>query len=130
MNADKASDSAASGQALHRRCAQGSHPLARAGPGRQMKEANMTIKRVALVLLCLMTGTAMAQEPKVTSLMSKDLPESPGKEVLVITVEHARRVDQYPPTRCTCVCLRPGGLRCGAAEGWATGNTDTRTDFL
>ena len=49
----------------------------------------MTIKRVALVLLCLMTGTAMAQEPKVTSLMSKDLPESPGKEVLVITVEHA-----------------------------------------
>jgi quercetin dioxygenase-like cupin family protein len=36
-----------------------------------------------------MTGTAMAQEPKVTSLMSKDLPESPGKEVLVITVEHA-----------------------------------------
>jgi|SRR5262245_56244005 len=49
----------------------------------------MTIKLVALVLLCLMTGTAMAQEPKVTSLMSKDLPESPGKEVLVITVEHA-----------------------------------------
>src|SRR5262245_10660535 len=54
-----------------------------------MKEANMTLRRVALVLLCLMTGTAMAQEPKVTSLMSKDLPESPGKEVLVITVEHA-----------------------------------------
>ena len=36
----------------------------------------MTIKLVALVLLCLMTGTAMAQEPKVTSLMSKDLTES------------------------------------------------------
>jgi len=49
----------------------------------------MTIKRVATVLLCLMTGTAMAQEPKVTSLMSKDLAENPGKEVLVITVEHA-----------------------------------------
>jgi quercetin dioxygenase-like cupin family protein len=48
----------------------------------------MTIKLVALVLLCLMTGTAMAQEPKITSLMSKDLPETPGKEVLVITVEH------------------------------------------
>ena len=40
-------------------------------------------------LLCLMTGTAMAQEPKVTSLMSKDLPENPGKEALMITVEHA-----------------------------------------
>jgi hypothetical protein len=29
----------------------------------------MTIKLVALVLLCLVTGTAMAQQPKVTSLM-------------------------------------------------------------
>jgi hypothetical protein len=38
----------------------------------------MTIKLVALVLLCLMTGTAVAEEPKVTSLMSKDLPENPG----------------------------------------------------
>ena len=49
----------------------------------------MTTRLVALVLLCLMTGTAMAQPPKVTSLMSKDLPESPGRELLVITVEHA-----------------------------------------
>ena len=30
---------------------------------------------VAMVLLCLMTGTAMAQEPKVTSLMSKSPSE-------------------------------------------------------
>ena len=53
----------------------------------------MTAKLVALVLLCLMTGTAMAQEAKVTSLMSKDLAENPGKEVLMITVEYpsARR---------------------------------------
>ena len=49
----------------------------------------MTTTLVALVLLCLMTGTAMAQQPKVTSLMSKDLPENPGKEMLMITVEHA-----------------------------------------
>jgi quercetin dioxygenase-like cupin family protein len=49
----------------------------------------MTIKLVALVLLGLMAGTAMAQEPKVTSLMSKDLAGNPGKEVLMITVEHA-----------------------------------------
>ena len=48
----------------------------------------MTTKLVALVLLCVMSGTAMAQEPKVTSLMSKDLPESPGREALMITVEH------------------------------------------
>jgi len=50
----------------------------------------MTTKLVALVLLCLMTGTAMAQQAKVTSLMSKELTENPGKEVLMITVE-------YPP---------------------------------
>ena len=49
----------------------------------------MTTKLVALVLLGLMTGTAMAQEAKVTSLMSKDLAGYPGKEVLMITVEHA-----------------------------------------
>ena len=49
----------------------------------------MTTKLVALVFLCLMTGTAMAQEPKVTALMSKDLAEYPGKEALMITVEHA-----------------------------------------
>src|SRR4029434_3490767 len=49
----------------------------------------VSITRVAFDLLFLVTGTAMAQEPKVTSLMSKDLPESPGKEALMITVEHA-----------------------------------------
>ena len=50
----------------------------------------MSTKLVALALLCLMlTGTAMAQQAKVTSLMSKDIPESPGKEMLMITVEHA-----------------------------------------
>src|SRR5262249_34346261 len=58
-------------------------------PPTEAKEATMTTKLVALVLLCLMTGTAMAQEPKVTPLMSEDLPEYPGKEVLMITVEHA-----------------------------------------
>jgi quercetin dioxygenase-like cupin family protein len=48
----------------------------------------MTTRLVALLLLCLMTGSAMAQQDKVTSLISKDLPESPGREVLMITVEH------------------------------------------
>jgi len=57
--------------------------------GRRTNEATMTTTLVALVLLCLMTGTAMAQPPKVTSLMSKDLSDQPGKEVLMITVEHA-----------------------------------------
>jgi quercetin dioxygenase-like cupin family protein len=46
-------------------------------------------KILMVVLLFLMAGTLMAQEPKVTSLMSKDLTENPGREVLMITVEHA-----------------------------------------
>jgi quercetin dioxygenase-like cupin family protein len=49
----------------------------------------MTTKLVAWVLLCLTAGTAMAQEPKITSLMSKELADNPGKEVLMIAVEYA-----------------------------------------
>ena len=36
-----------------------------------------------------MAGTLIAQEPKVTPLMSKDLTDIPGKEGLMITVEYA-----------------------------------------
>lgn len=43
-----------------------------------------------LFMACLMTGSLMAQEAKVTQLMSKDLTNCPGKEGLMITVE-------YPP---------------------------------
>jgi quercetin dioxygenase-like cupin family protein len=51
----------------------------------------MLRKKIILVfLLSLISGTVMAQEAKVTSLMSKDLTENPGKELLMITVE-------YPP---------------------------------
>src|SRR5258708_5071364 len=77
----------------HRRYAQS----VRAGPGQRTKEATMTIKLVALVLLCLMTGTAVAQEPKVTSLMSKDLPENPGREAFIIKLEHAPRGSRAIP---------------------------------
>jgi quercetin dioxygenase-like cupin family protein len=47
-------------------------------------------KIILVVLLSLITGTLMAQEAKVTPLMSKDLKDLPGKEGLLITVE-------YPP---------------------------------
>ena len=43
-----------------------------------------------LVLTLLVNSTLMAQEAKVTTVMSKDLPEFPGKEGMMITVE-------YPP---------------------------------
>jgi len=42
------------------------------------------------VALCLIAGPLMAQEAKVTPLMSKILPDTAGKEGLMITVE-------YPP---------------------------------
>jgi len=57
----------------------------------------MTITKLSLALACLITGMLMAQEArktqqeeKVTQLLSKDLPDLPNKEGLMITVE-------YPP---------------------------------
>jgi len=50
----------------------------------------MTFTRLIVALACLMSCTLVAQEAKVTQLMSKDLTEFPGKEGVMITVE-------YPP---------------------------------
>lgn len=47
-------------------------------------------KIIMVVLLSLIPGTVMAQEVKVTSLMSKVMTDVSGKEGLLITVE-------YPP---------------------------------
>ena len=48
----------------------------------------MLRKKIILgVLLSLIAGPLMAQEPEVTPLMSKDLTDFPGKEVVMITVE-------------------------------------------
>jgi quercetin dioxygenase-like cupin family protein len=53
---------------------------------------NVNIREAALlaVLLCAPAGRLMAQEAKVTPLMTKELADMPGKEALMITVE-------YPP---------------------------------
>ncbi|HKQ74132.1 MAG TPA: cupin domain-containing protein [Blastocatellia bacterium] len=45
--------------------------------------------KMILILLCLITSALVAQEPKVTPLMSKDLKACPGKEAAMITVEYA-----------------------------------------
>lgn len=50
----------------------------------------MTIAKVVLPLLCLLPVTLGPEEAKVTPLFSKDLPDFPGKEGVMITVE-------YPP---------------------------------
>ena len=54
------------------------------------KKSTMKVTTVSLLLLCLLATAVMAQEPKVTPLMSKDLREFSGKEGLMIKVE-------YPP---------------------------------
>src|SRR5712691_6278186 len=50
----------------------------------------MKFPKLVLALVCLMSSALLAQEAKVTELMSKDLTNLPGKEGLMITVE-------YPP---------------------------------
>ena len=47
----------------------------------------MTTTLVALVLLCAITSPALAQQPDVVTVMSKELADIPGKEVVMITVE-------------------------------------------
>ena len=54
------------------------------------KGSIMTILKVLLAVACLMPGMLVAQEAKVTPLLSKDLTNLPGKEGLMITVV-------YPP---------------------------------
>ena len=50
----------------------------------------MTIAKLALMLVCLMSVTMEPKEAEVTPLLSKDLTDIAGKEGLMITVE-------YPP---------------------------------
>src|SRR5713101_4747257 len=50
----------------------------------------MKFPKLVLALVCLMSSTPLAQDGKVTELMSKDLTNLPGKEGLMITVD-------YPP---------------------------------
>lgn len=49
----------------------------------------MTKQSMVLALFLVMGGTPSAQQAVVTPLMSKDLLESPGKELSMITVEYA-----------------------------------------
>ena len=50
----------------------------------------MTIAKLVLMLVCLMSVTLEPKDAKVTPLLSKDLTDFPGKEGLMISVE-------YPP---------------------------------
>ncbi len=50
----------------------------------------MTFTKLVLALACLMSSVLLAEEAKVTPLMTKDLTNLPGKEGLMIIVD-------YPP---------------------------------
>lgn len=50
----------------------------------------MKNKTLSLVFASALAGTLAAQQPKVTSLISKELKETPGREGVMIVVE-------YPP---------------------------------
>ena len=50
----------------------------------------MKLAKATLLLACLMPVTLLAQQAKVTQLMSKELTSLPGKEGVMISVE-------YPP---------------------------------
>jgi quercetin dioxygenase-like cupin family protein len=57
---------------------------------RSMRAQHLLLVLVLSVSQCLISGTLMAQEVKVTSLMSQVMTDVSGKEGLLITVE-------YPP---------------------------------
>jgi len=90
----------------------------------------MTITKLILMLVCLVSIPLETKEAKVTPLFSKDLTEFPGKEGVMITVE-------YPPGSTDPIhrttqmrlfmCLR---LNRDASEGREGSDSDTRPDLL
>jgi hypothetical protein len=87
------------------------------------------MKLIPLILATLVAGSLAAQEARVTSLISKELKESPGKEGLMILVEYPPG-SQDPPSQRARVRLRAGGLDCDAGEGWQTGDTHSGANLL
>jgi quercetin dioxygenase-like cupin family protein len=91
----------------------------------------MTFTKVILALACLICDTLVAQEAQVTSLMSKELADFPGKEGLMITVV-------YPPGSSDPIhrhnahafCLCAGRLDRDASKRRKRNDSDTRSDLL
>jgi quercetin dioxygenase-like cupin family protein len=49
----------------------------------------MTFTKLFLMVVCLATSSLLAQEAKVTQLLTKDLTNLPGKEGLMVIVEYS-----------------------------------------
>jgi quercetin dioxygenase-like cupin family protein len=69
---------------------EGDATMKHAARRRSMRVQNLVFTALLSVGLCLIAGTLMAQEVKVTSLISQVMTDVSGKEGLLITVE-------YPP---------------------------------
>ena len=91
----------------------------------------MTLRKLILVLACLTSGTLVAQEAKVTQLLSKDLKNLPGKEGLMVIVEYPPgELGPYPPPQCTWIYLCAGGLDCDAGERGKGNGCEPWTNLL
>jgi len=67
----------------------------------------MSVAKLILMLVCLMSVTVEPKEAKVTPLSSKDLPDLPGKEGLTLLVEYPPgSTDSNPSPQRECLCLR------------------------
>lgn len=91
----------------------------------------MKIAKPILCLACLCPPWLMAQEAKVTPLLSKNLVDLPDKEGLMIVLD-------YPPGASDPVhrhnahgfILCAGGLHCDAGQGRKRSDFDARPDVL
>ena len=54
-----------------------------------MRTLEISMPAILASLLCLVSVPLIAQEPKVTPVMTKELADIPGKELVVLTVEYA-----------------------------------------
>ena len=54
-----------------------------------MRTLEISMPAILASLLCLVSVPLTAQEPKVTPVMTKELADIPGKEVVAVTVEYA-----------------------------------------
>jgi non-heme chloroperoxidase len=96
----------------------------------------MRFTKVILVLACLMSGTLVAQEAKVTELLSKDLTNLPGKEGLMITVEYPpgssdpiHRHNVAVPPILVKSATNPEGLPIEVFDGLRSGLAKDRSQF-
>jgi quercetin dioxygenase-like cupin family protein len=54
-----------------------------------MRTLEIPMPAILASLLCLVSFPLAAQEPKVTPVMTKELTDMPGKEILVLSVEYS-----------------------------------------